>query len=93
MICGEACGDSSFLAGGEIRPSKDTSVLLPSWLWGGKNEAKKQTGQISLTRLPLMRFFGGDLMNNYSSNNLDIYTRALLWRQKRVSSFCMLVGK
>lgn len=36
MMCGESCGDGNILTVGEIRSSKDTSVMFPSQLGGNK---------------------------------------------------------
>lgn len=81
MMCGESCGDGSILAVGEIGPSKDTSILLPSWLFFENKEPKKQQKpravQLLKTSFDEVCFLG-DLMNNYSSKNLDIYIKALL---------------
>lgn len=41
MMCGESCGEGSILAAGEIRPSEDTSILLPSQLPENKDHEKR----------------------------------------------------
>lgn len=73
MMCRESCGEGGILAGWEIRPRKDTSILLPSWC--GENKERKictNPGHIGSARHPLMgSFFLEDVMNNYSSKSLD----------------------
>lgn len=90
-------GDGSILAAGGIRPSKDTYILLPSWC--GKNKDCKISTKPRALLIHQASFdetvFLGHVMNIYSSKNVHIYIKDLLWRQKWVneaSSFCMLVG-
>lgn len=76
MMCGESCGDGSILAVGEIRPSKDTFILLLSC--GSVKRKKHKMPQKPRAWRPFMSLFSflEDLMNNYSSRNLDIYIKA-----------------
>ncbi len=62
MMCGESCRDGSILAVGEIRPSKDTSILLPSQLdenKGHKMPTKPRAAQLHKTSFDEVFFFGG----------------------------------
>lgn len=59
----------SILAGGEIRPSKDTSIPLPSHCSENKGrKISKKPGAVQLQQTSFDEaFFLEDAMNNYSS--------------------------
>lgn len=62
MMCGESCGYGSILAVGEIRPSKDTSIPLPSQLVENKSHkmsTKPRAVQLHQTSFDEVFFFWG----------------------------------
>lgn len=79
-MCAESRGDGSILAVGEMRPSKDKCMLLPSWC-GENKECKISTKPraLQLHQHLLMKFsFWGSNYNKKKKNH--VYIKDLLWR-------------
>lgn len=67
-MCGESCGSGSFLAVWGMRPSKDTSIPLPSQRWEEKGRKMPPKPRAAPRGILWWGFLlgggGGDMMNN-----------------------------